>query len=66
MRRMACTFFALLQSNPIALRRSIGRQHHHLCSVHIQCGVMLIRAQDDGLSADDLAASYKIGNYAAA
>lgn len=59
MRRRACSFRSLLQSDPVALRRCIGSQYRHLCSEYIQCGLMLIGSQDNGLNAHDLTASRK-------
>jgi len=55
----ACFFFALLQGNPLTLCRRVRSQHRHLCSKHIQFGLMLVESQDNGLNAHDLAASYK-------
>jgi hypothetical protein len=57
--RRTCSFFALLQGDPVAVRRLIRPQHRHLRSDHIQFGLMLIRSQDKGLNAHDFAVSYK-------
>lgn len=55
--RRPCVCLALLQSDPVALRNIVRRQHRHLCSHHIQGQLMLIESQDKGLNAHDLAVS---------
>jgi len=42
------TSAALLQGNPITLRRRVRRPHRHLCSDHIQRWLMLIGLKTKG------------------
>lgn len=62
MRRWTCSLLALLQGDPVAVRRFVRRQHRQLCSDHLQCRLVLIGPQGKGLNAHDLAVSYKAGN----
>jgi hypothetical protein len=62
MRWRARSFLALLQGDPVALRRRVRRQYRHLCSDHIQCGPMLVWSQDKSLKVHDPTATCEYGN----